>query len=130
MEITGRITKDAVVNPIKGEREVVNFSIAVNDSYKIKGSNEIKKVTTYFNCAYWVSSSIAKYLTKGTLVELYGRIGVNAYTNVQGEAKASLTFHVNNIRLLGKAKYSEAMTEEKEQVQQNNITEPSGDLPF
>ncbi len=52
MEVTGRIVKDAVVNQLKDEREVINFSIAVNDSYKLKGSNEIKKVTTYFNCAY------------------------------------------------------------------------------
>ena len=130
MEITGRITKDAIVNPIQSEREVVNFSIAVNDSYKQKGSNEIKKVTTYFNCAYWINSSIAKHLTKGTLVELYGRIGVNAYTNMQGEAKASLTFHVHNIKLLGKAKYSEAMADTNESLQQANISEPSDDLPF
>jgi len=130
MEITGRITKDAVVNQLKDEREVINFSLAVNDSYKIKGSNEIKKVTTYFNCAYWISSSIAKYLTKGTLVELYGRIGVNAYTNLKGEAKATLTFHVNNIKLLGKAKFSEAMAKVNEPVQENNIAEPSDDLPF
>lgn len=130
MEITGRITKDAVVNQLKNEREVVNFSLAVNDSYKQKGSNETKKVTTYFNCAYWVSNSIAKYLTKGTLVELYGRIGVDAYVSSQGEPKASLTFHVNNIKLLGRAKYSEAMTEANIPVQQNNSNEPSDDLPF
>ncbi len=130
MEITGRIIKDAVVNQLKDEREVVNFSIAVNDSYKLKGSNEIKKVTTYFNCAFWINSGIAKHLTKGTLVELYGRIGANAYTSLQGEVKASLTFHVNNIKLLGKAKFSGAMTETNEPVQVDNTTEPSDDLPF
>ena len=130
MEITGRITKDAVVNQVANEREVVNFSIAINDSYKIKNSNEIKKVTTYFNCAYWVSNSIAKYLTKGTLVELYGRVGVNAYVSSQGEPKASITFHVNNIKLLGRAKYSEAMADTNEPVQPTNTSEPSDDLPF
>lgn len=130
MEITGRITKNAVVNSTKNEREVVNFSLAINDSYRIKGSNEIKKVTTYVNCAYWISSGVVKHLTKGTLVELYGRIGVDAYVSSQGEPKASLTFHVNNIKLLGKAKYSEAMTEANEPVQHNSVTEPSDDLPF
>ena len=125
MEITGRITKDAVVNATKSEREVVNFSIAINDSYRIKDSNEIKKVTTYVNCAYWISSSGAKHLTKGTLVELYGRIGVDAYVSSQGEPKATLTFHVNNIKLLGKATYKETNA-----VHENNAAEPSDDLPF
>ncbi len=36
MEIVGRITKDEVVNQLKDERNVVNFSIAVNDYYKPK----------------------------------------------------------------------------------------------
>jgi len=31
MTIVGRITKDAVVNRLKDERKVVNFSIAMND---------------------------------------------------------------------------------------------------
>ena len=125
MEITGRITKDAVVNATKSERDVVNFSIAINDSYRIKGSNEIKKVTTYVNCAYWISSGVATHLTKGTLVELYGRIGVNTYISTQGEPKATLTFHVNNIKLLGKATYKEAVA-----VHESNIAQPSDDLPF
>ncbi len=53
---------------------------------------------------YWVNPAITQYLTKGTLVELQGRIGVSAYTGKEGEAKASLTFHVNTIKLHGKAK--------------------------
>ncbi len=36
MTIVGRITKDAVVNQLKDEREVVNFSLALNDFYKPK----------------------------------------------------------------------------------------------
>lgn len=125
MEITGRITKDAAVSKLKDDREVVNFSVAINDSYKTKGSSEVKKFTTYFNCAYWVSSSIAKLLTKGTLVQLYGRISVNVYNDLQGSAKASLNFHVNNIKLLGRSN-----TPEKIPATAAEITEPLEDLPF
>ena len=82
MEITGRITKDAVVNQLKDDRQLVNFTVAINDYYKPKNS-EPKKITTYVNCSYWVSSRIAERLTKGTLVELTGRIGVNAYKVMQ-----------------------------------------------
>lgn len=102
MEIIGRITADATVNEIKAGKKVVNFSIAINDTYKTKDSSEVQKVVTYVNCAYWINAGIAPYLTKGSLVECAGRIGVNAYTNKDGEVKASLTFHVNSIKLHGK----------------------------
>jgi single-strand DNA-binding protein len=129
MEITGRITKDAVVNQIKEERQVVNFTVAINDYYKPKNSNEAKNITTYVNCSYWLSSRIAESLTKGTLVELSGRICVNAYKDFEGNAKASLTLHVNNIKVHGKLRG--AKTIEQEAVQSRaSVTEPMEDLPF
>ena len=102
MELVGRLTADAKVSTLKDERKVVNFSIAINDSYKPKGSELVTKITTFVNCSYWINTAIAEHLTKSTLVELSGRIGVNAWTNAEGEAKASLTFHVNSIKLHGK----------------------------
>lgn len=127
MEITGRITKDATVSKVKNEKEVVNFSIAINDNYKPKGSSEVKKLTTYFNCSYWVSSNIAKVLTKGTLVQLYGRISVNVYKDAEGNAKASLNLHVNNIKLLGRSSF---IPQEKVITSVAEIIEPLKDLPF
>lgn len=51
MEFTGRITTDAKTSVVKGGKEVVNFSIALNDRYKPKGSTESKEFTTYINVA-------------------------------------------------------------------------------
>ena len=127
MEITGRIIKDATVSKVRGEKQVVNFSIAINDSYKAKGSTEVKKTTTYFSCAYWVSTGIAKLLTKGTLVQLYGRISVNVYNDMQGQPKAGLNFHVSNIKLLGKTSFTNS---EKTPTAAAEITQPLEDLPF
>lgn len=148
MEILiGRVTADAKVSTLKDERKVVNFSIAINDSYKQKGTEHIKKIVTYVNCSYWINEGIAEYLTKGTLVEVCGRISVNAYTGLDGEAKASLNFHVNNIKLHGKPSKNEGEVRDEENKQQANVTgkhnrkraapqnaeavtEPSDDLPF
>ncbi len=69
MEITARLTGDAKVNTLKDERQVVNFNVAINDSYKTKDSSEVKKVATYFQCSYWINPGIAQYLKKGSLVE-------------------------------------------------------------
>ncbi len=127
MEIIGRLIANAKVNELNDGRKVVNFSIAMNENYKVKGSDEIRKTTSYFNCSYWINDRIAKVLTKGTLVELYGRIGINTYTNNSGEVKAALTFHVNNIKLHGKpAKETTShLTEVRDEVENERE-----DLPF
>ena len=98
MTIIGRITKDAVVNTLKDDRKVINFSIAINETYKPKGG-ERTKVTTYCNCAYWVSEKMAEHLKKGTLVEVTGRIFVTPYVGKDGTAKASLNCYVNSLKI-------------------------------
>lgn len=100
MEITGRLTADASVQEVNSDKQVVNFSIAINDNYKPKGSTEIKEVVTYINCSYWLNAKTAQWLKKGTLVQLFGRIGINVYNNSEGVAVGTLTFHTNNIKIL------------------------------
>ncbi len=104
MQMTARLTGDAKVFTVKDDKQVVNFSVAINDSYKPKGGSEVKKLVTYFQCAYWMNPKIASFLTKGTIVEMDGRVSVNAYKDMEGEAKASLNFHVNSIKMHGGAK--------------------------
>ncbi len=73
---------------------------------------------------------IVPYLTKGTLVELYGRMDVNAYKDMQGEPKATLTFHVNHIKHHGGGRSAKAETNEPATIASGEITEPAEDLPF
>jgi len=49
-QLTGRLTADAKVSTVKGDKKVVNFNIAINDSYRSNG--ETVRVTTYVDCAY------------------------------------------------------------------------------
>lgn len=127
MEITGRITKDASLVKISAEKQVVNFSIAINDSYKPKGSSQIKEVVTYINCDYWLSPNIAPYLKKGALVELFGRIGLHVYANAEGKPLGNLTFHINNLKILVFAKKD---TTELNSTLIANPTKETDDLPF
>ncbi|SNR97829.1 single-stranded DNA-binding protein [Flavobacterium sp. ov086] len=129
MEITGRLTRDAVVAKTAKDREVVNFSIAINDTYKAKGSTEAVKIVTYIDCSYWLSAGVAQWLKKGAMVELYGRIGVNAYINSEGKAVASLTFHTSNIKIL--VFVSDAQPLQANAVPaKNSKKEQPDDLPF
>ncbi|MFL5788967.1 MAG: single-stranded DNA-binding protein [Flavisolibacter sp.] len=130
MEITARLTADAKLKTLKDERKVVNFNVAINDSYKLKYSKEFKKVVTFIQCDYWMNPSIAQHLTKGTLVELQGRIGVNTFKDLQGEPKAILTFHVNTIKLHGKGRKVGKENLIAPSVSTTGYKEPLEDLPF
>lgn len=132
MEITGRITKDAVTTTLKDERKVTNFTVVVNDYYKAKNAEVGTQIATYFNCSYWTNSGIAPYLKKGVLVEVHGRVGVQTYTTKQGETKAALTFHVNSIKLHGRSNVGNeaAVQQGSSPIASEVISEPMEDLPF
>lgn len=128
MEITGRVVANSVVHKVGNDKQVVNFSIAINDNYKPKGSAEVKEVVTYINCSYWLNAKTAEWLKKGALVQLFGRIGMNVYSNNEGKVIGSLTFHTNNIKILAFAKKGESSTTNP--IIQNRKSETADDLPF
>ncbi len=123
MELVGRLTANAEIKQLKDERKFVIFTIAINDYYKQKGTDKGVQTTLFINCSYWISTTVCEKLTKGSVVELSGRLFQNAYTGFDGEAKATLCCHVNTIKMHHSSKLTDAKPkEEKEPVQD--------DLPF
>ena len=98
MEIVARITADATVTKTKSGKEVVRFTVAINDYYKPKDRDGIH-LTTFVRCAYWSSSALAGRLLKGLLVQLSGRLGVEAFINKSGEPVGVITCLVSSIKL-------------------------------
>ncbi len=101
MEITGRLTADAEVKTTKNQKQVVAFTVVVNDYFKPK-DGEAKEFDEYFNCSYWLSTKISDSLLKGTIVTITGRIWLNQYKGKDGENHAQLAFHVNAVKLIAK----------------------------
>jgi single-strand DNA-binding protein len=122
--LVGRLTADAKVNKVGDERTVVNFTIAINESYRPKGGGDVKKQTKYVDCSYWINVGIAEYLKKGSIVELSGIVSARAWKNMDGEPVAGLNFHVNSIKLHGGSKKDESTVEKPA----NKISKD--DLPF
>ena len=125
MEMTGRVTANAKVTETKDGRKVTNFSIAINDRYKTK-EGELRELTTFVNCSYWIASKVADVLRKGAIVEVSGRISATAFTGRDGEPKASLNCHVNSIKMhhFGKKK------EEAGSTVPADTAAATDDLPF
>ncbi|MFE7088150.1 single-stranded DNA-binding protein [Sphingobacterium spiritivorum] len=130
MNITGRLTRNAEVRTLSNEKQVVNFSVAVNDGYRNKQGERVEQ-TTYFDCAYWITPNVARLLTKGTLVELTGRVSPRAWVNKDGEPRAGLNFHTSQIKLHGGSKRAETV-QPTAKVENNSIAGISteDDLPF
>lgn len=131
MNIIGRLTKDAEVRTTSQEKQVVNFSIATNESYRNKQGEKVEQ-TTYFDCDYWISPNVVRLLTKGTLVELTGRVSARAWIGKDGEAHSGLNFHTSQIKLHGGSKKGDnsqpyAKAENIEAAQYQNVED---DLPF
>ncbi|KFF27030.1 MULTISPECIES: single-stranded DNA-binding protein [Chryseobacterium group] len=131
MNIVGRITKNAEINTLKNDKQVVNFSLAINDRFKTK-QGELREQTTYYNCSYWLSANVAKILTKGTLVELTGRASASAWIGKDGEIKSGLNFHTSNIKVHGGGKKSDTEEQPASQPQKSNAfaEDTDDDLPF
>ncbi|KQT23727.1 single-stranded DNA-binding protein [Chryseobacterium sp. Leaf405] len=131
MNIVGRITKNAEINTLKGDKKVVNFSVAINESYKNKEGERVEQAT-YYNCSYWISPKVANILTKGTLVELTGRVSSNAWIGKDGEIKSGLNFHTSNIKLHGGGQIVKSVLKEDPKPKKVQFTEEDNDddLPF
>ena len=136
MNITGRLIRDAKVSTLSDSRQVVNFSVAINESYKNKKGDRVEQ-TTFFDCAYWISPRVADWLTKGTVVELTGMVSARAWKGIDGEPRAGLNFNASNIKLHGGGRKAESPQETKngkDSVQgedsKPNLKEPEEDLPF
>ncbi len=123
MELTGRLTKDAEVRNLKNDKKVVAFTVVENNSYKPKDGERVD-IPTFYNCSYWLTEKVADHLTKGSVVQLSGRVGMNVYKNMDGEAQGYLTYHVNSIKIVHKSKMDSTAPPPSGRV------ETKDDLPF
>lgn len=124
MEVTGRLTADAVVRTVSGDRKVVGFTLAINDSY-LKDGERVEQAV-FVECSYWRNTGLAEYLAKGTLVQVYGRLGVNAYIAKDGEARGQITFHVTEAKLFGGSPVASGSQRKNENVEEGKAAVSAG----
>lgn len=134
MNITAKITRNAVVKTTNSGKEVVNFGVAIRHTFRNKDGEKISQ-PTFFDCAYWRTPNVAPYLTKGTVVELAGRISPSAWIDKQGNLKAGLNFHVSEIIFHGGDGKKGGETVQNETVKTGNTApafagDNDDDLPF
>lgn len=78
----------------KGESKGISFSVACKDG----------KMTEYISCVAWnpLAAHIEKYTSKGSTVELVGRIKINDYVNEDGVKFKNTYVLIDNVEFLSK----------------------------
>jgi single-strand DNA-binding protein len=130
MLFTGRLTANAEVKAVKGDKQVINFTVAINQKWKNK-AGEKKEKTAFVDCAYWRNSGIAEYLTKGAVVEIAGWMEAQGYQSKSDGIKARLICTCDTIKLFSVNAKAEQKTEKKETAPHTTgAGADDDDLPF
>ncbi len=84
ISIIGNLGRDPEVRRTNAGDPVVNFSVAVTESWKDKATGERKDRTEWFNVVIWnegLCTVAEKYLKKGSKVYLEGQMQSRKYTD-------------------------------------------------
>lgn len=94
----GRLTKKPELKKI-GDNHVCNFTIAVNRDFANKDG---ERDTDFINVQTWgkTAENIEKYLDKGSLVSVVGRINTRSYENDNGDRVYITEIVANNVNFL------------------------------
>lgn len=94
--LIGRLTKDPEIRYIPGnEKAVANLNIAVNRPFK-KDEADFFRIVVFGKPA----ENCARYLSKGSMIGVQGRIQNNNYTTASGEKKYSTDIVADRVEFL------------------------------
>ena len=100
--IVGNLGRDPELRYTTQGVAVCNFSMATNEKKRDK-SGELQDVTTWFRVTLWrnQAENAAKYLTKGSPVYIEGRLGVEEWTDRDGNNRFTLEVQGTEMHFLG-----------------------------
>lgn len=102
--LLGRLGKDPVLKHFSETNVIAEFSLATNEYYKDKEGKRVE-VTDWHNIKLpfkWMAESAEKYLKKGSLVYIDGKIKTRSYDDKDGNKKYITEIVADTLRLLDK----------------------------
>jgi single-strand DNA-binding protein len=100
--LVGRLGRDPEMRYTSSGQPVANFSMATDESYKDRNGNRQKRTEWHKIVVWGKQAEIAqKYLKKGSLIFLEGRIQSREWNDREGQKRTSYEIVANNFRMLG-----------------------------
>jgi len=100
--IVGHLGKDPELRYTPQGIAVCNFSMATTEKKRDK-AGEMQDITTWFRVTLWrqQAENASKYLTKGRLVYIEGRLQVEEWTDRDGNNRHTLEVQGSEMQFLG-----------------------------
>jgi single-strand DNA-binding protein len=144
--LLGRLGKDPVIKHFSDSNAIAEFSLATTENYKDKEGKWVE-VTDWHNIklpSKYMAESAEKYLKKGSLVYVEGKIKTRSYDDKDGNKKYITEIVVETLRRLDKKEggapgggeqqqsYSNNAPQQEYSQSENKSSGPSidDDLPF
>ena len=101
--IVGNVGRDPELKYMPNGRPVANFTVATNERWTDKQTNERKEKTTWWRVAVWGQQAevVSQYVSKGRQVMVIGTVEARAYLDQSSQPQASLELTARDVRFLG-----------------------------
>jgi single-strand DNA-binding protein len=138
--LVGNLGKDPEVRHLEGGAVVAKFPLATSETYKTKDGQKVDQ-TEWHNIVMWrgLAESAEKYLHKGTLVYIEGKIRTRSWEDKEGHKRYATEIVADTMTMLGGKRPDDHQNGSSEH-KPTNIMEDTGapnnnggtgdDLPF
>nr|DAL35916.1 MAG TPA_asm: Single strand binding protein [Caudoviricetes sp.] len=125
--IMGRLTRDPELRRTQSGTAVTSFTMAVDRDFK---SQSGEKETDFIDVVAWRNTGefAAKYLAKGRMAAVEGRIQVRDWQDKEGNRRKSVEVVADNVYFADSKRDSKP--QESRDDQEFDEIEDDGDLPF
>ena len=139
--LLGNVGKDPEIKYFDNESSVANFSLATSETYTNKNGEKVTN-TEWHNVQAWrgLAKVVEKYVRKGDLIYIEGRIKTRSYDDKDGNKKYVTEILADEMKMLGSrgnkdnVGYNSTSSNSISSSVQDNISVDSGndidDLPF
>ena len=128
--LSGRLTADPLLRKTSQDKSVTSFTLAVNR----RATGKTEATADFINCITWnnLAENIARHLSKGSFIELAGRIQTRNYEDKNGVKRTAVEVVANEVNFIDTKKpVNESLPlEENPDVAYTNLDDSGDDLPF
>lgn len=129
--LIGRLGQDPKLNKTQSGKSVTNFSLATDEVYYDKEGVKQSR-TEWHKVVVWdkTADNCSKFLKKGSLCYLEGRIQTNNWTDNDGNPRKTQEIQANMVKFMPDGKNKPTTKESGEYDAEQNKTNPDDDVPF